>query len=617
MVEPFDLSNLQNNFKISNSEQPDNRIDEGPAVKKSRRSRIKVKAGTDLSYIPHPGQIPHPRSRAILNHQHTSISELPQAMEKLEKMENRSSLTIQGQRGERLEDRFVVDRKEIAQEVALRTNVLSTLKQSLTDRLSYLESLSDAELPSSEREQLIEICTRNLDQVNRCLIRGQTWAGSGSYRRLLENMGTTQAKTAYIPALVNLRSQSVEVEGNTKSILNRSGAISDYRNGNTNLLELKDLQSSLAEASSVSDLSKIQIRVLRRAIPELDKFSATKTKGVTITQIKNLVDRAIIDRQFVLENQALQDIVQHVANIQASGHNLAETLASKENFSIGRVSMLDGVKPPKNDGGFALNEANQMQDMVAIYDLLDGKTLVFDGKGPFLDEEGDIHMPFEVTDHEGAPVSKELHTIYFNISAQGNVKNEGIQEQINRKAIQQLQSEVKKQCFQLINEGRLEESNLLASQFTKLHHALILETVTDGFSVAEDTAMLLMEIDVSLSINCFSGKDRTGLLAALITFNALKEELIKLELEPEKHSRVLANWGRQLMSDGHIAPGVVKDCTGFSALKLSVLQISLLFQNRSASDCALGAFKRIEGLGKALGTFALDPGATGEGQLWE
>lgn len=610
----------------------DAEVKKGPKEEKKTKSKrvtkdVKPSRAKDMApklqkeIIPKLGKMSKMESSFSDSVRHTNAAEMPGGSDWLNEYDNRASIQIHAtQQGQKMQEVYTYHGEEVAREVADRTDVVSILKQSHMDRIAHLETRLQ-ELKGTGNSEMIQTLSRqleltraNLTEVDKAQENGQTWAASGSYRRLLENVETKEeAHEKYMPTCVNLRTQKV-IEGILEtSAINRSGAISDYRHGATNLKEMQELRETLDTMNSISDMTPAQQNLARVIVPG---FSVDGT----LDELIGALDQAITDRSWVLENQALQDLTAHFAGMQDRagdivGRDLGLWVNDQDTVTLGRVSMLDGIKPPIDDGSFVLNEKNQMLDMEAIYETLQGKQLVFDGRGPFLDDEGKVHLPFKLKDANGDPVVKKLDVVYFNISAQGNIKNEGPQLAINARAMELLYDKVDKRCNELVAEGRLNDADALSGRMRTLEKYLA-EGPEDGFDTAEEAAMLLVDCGSLLSINCFSGKDRTGLLAELITNNRLKSVARDLELKGNSRKALMARWGRQAMGREGLACRIVADNTGHKALKLSVPRVRLLVGGRVA-DYLMGIKTRIEMLGNATATFISKAGQTGEAQLWD
>jgi hypothetical protein len=354
-----------------------------------------------------------------------------------------------------------------------------------------------------------------------------------------------------------------------------------------------------------------QCKTLVRMDPRFEKMIFTDKDWDGVLQ---LLDEHIVDRANVLENQALQDLSLHFQSMTAEEIN-----QTPPEVLFGRVSLLNGFNPAKQGKGWEINERNQMLDMAAIYNDLSGKTLVFDGKGPFVDDEGRVHLPQEALDAQGAPLTRTFKPLYFNISAQGDIRNEGPQKEINAKAFGELQKLVTERHLQLLDAGDTQGAQRLWDNLVFVKSQLD-KKVTDGVELAEQVVLLLQEVNSKVSINCFSGKDRTGLLAAQITHVHLGRELRRRpsDLEPNRIRKILGRWGHQLMRTSGIACKVVEDNTKFRALKLTLDVSNKLLSIGTRMQRVIGTKKKVEQVYHAGLTFVLaeGPGTLGQGMIF-
>lgn len=590
--------------------------------------------------LTHSGPTPSLRNFA-LNHSTPSL-ELAGLAAFAEMEKTASSEIKQETRGEVFNDKFTYNGQELLSEKASRTDVMSTLSKGNNDRIEDLkaaiQTTANTEPVDTEKlaklEKKLEHCTQLQTRVEGSTTQGKTWASSASYRKLLGSTGSLKsANEQYIPACVNLRTQVVtKPDGSIASSINRSGAISDYRNGSTNLDDMKSAREVLKNVYSWDQVPASAQQTVNKTLNQAaisDHMAANKgaiNKDLAESFLENLkkentpqqalkkLESAIVDREFVLENQALQDLVAHFDAIQTNGGSIDDQVNKNSSILFGRVSMLDGIKQPVL-GQFELNEKNQMLDMKAIYQTLNGKDMVFDGKGPFIDNDGAIHMPFRV-EGENGPVSKPLNAIFFNISAQGNVQNEGPQKEINEDALKQVNVLVNEACKNLVISGHSDDAVQLMTDFMSLKNDLE-QGVTSGFLTAEKAMDLMLDCNSLVSINCFSGKDRTGLLAAKRTLTELNHVMDGMELSETQKQALTARFGRQLLDNSSVACLVVADNTGHRALKISTFDLDMLMGNKATADWLRGCSQRIEMYGRAGATFLLEPSADdlGTGQL--
>jgi len=311
--------------------------------------------------------------------------------------------------------------KKVAEEVVNRIETTQLVVNSFKDRLAYIDRQikqmdpsQAAVLANLEDERKFIEKTMHLAKTQNNA--GNTWVGSGAYRRLIADKGSVEeAKNHYVPACVNLRSQAVKfADGEVANSLNRGGAATDHRNGAVSLAEMKEVAPLLQAVNSLADYDKLteeQQSIVSKALP----FNLDIRSDIIAT--KAAFSSAVMERTIVIETQALQDLSVHFDALQANGINLDKYLDDRDSVTFSRVSLLDGTKKAVGKD-YVIYEKTQILDMKAIYEMLDDKQLVFDGKGPFLDSSGVIHMPHNVKDKQGQPLTKTLEVCFFNISAQ-------------------------------------------------------------------------------------------------------------------------------------------------------------------------------------------------------
>jgi len=146
--------------------------------------------------------------------------------------------------GQRLVQGLGTEQINLGEEVISRANTTKMVIKQLQDERDalkqQLKGVSEDTASPEERKKLAKKLRidHRLAAAKRAEHAGQTWAGSSSFRTALHR-NSQKARSQYLPTVVNLRRQSYrtgdnDAEGRGFSI-NRSGALSDYRNGNTNL----------------------------------------------------------------------------------------------------------------------------------------------------------------------------------------------------------------------------------------------------------------------------------------------------------------------------------------------------------------------------------------------
>jgi len=471
----------------------------------------------------------------------------------------------------------------LCKEVAIRAKTMEIYRHQLESERNYLLH----QLIPGERQIPIRERIRAIDHKLRAHEEGDaSWASTNSPRLLFEKLGPSEAKKVDIPVVGNLRVHRLDFKDGTSYSINRSAALSDFVHSETSLSELKDYLSIYDESSIAHfqpehvnyfkyyydnrDVTKSSDWWMLRQSMENHIYSAYGTKDV------RKLHQIIAERRDNLRRHALQDLYMHFQS-----HPVAE-----ERVTYGRVALLDSTKAAKTDKtGYHLDEKNQLMDMKAIYDELDGTPILFDlseQEGPFFDMEGRIHMPKQccATELQHRPV--RLQTILFNVSVQGNTRNAPLQYYLNQHAMSKLQS--------------MGMNPDLMPYWEALNRKLKFNSETD-FATAHQAIFLLRRLGYC-SVNCYGGKDRTGYALALETFCAiddkLKEKALTRPIPEKKLNDTLAAIGRKLLSSSSVAVKIVDDNTGFQALKLSRFDLELLLSGEGI-NWLLGAATRLKG----------------------
>ncbi len=393
-------------------------------------------------------------------------------------------------------------------------NSVERTKQILTQEVASLEQQLSQTTDTNRREILlrkIERCTLmqeacagydGFDKPANVKIGDfDQWFGSYYWRALITDhfnklpekctpdnylSAYKNAVAEFIAAPVNFRKQTITC-GNEELSFLRCGALYDPTNPYTHLNELKAIREE--GASAIAKKCK-QIEKLRDGkkgwFPKLgaDKTNpyVTATTNFALDQLSN-IDETIRIREENLKRQGLQIVWAQIEIAQAK--NIPFPDGELKMAHIGLLNE-DNISMD-NKSGWYHHEGNEIQDMAAVYQYLNNKTIVFDvsgGAAPFIDANDVIHMP-AAKDQSSAQVT--LKAAYFNISVQGKLENKGrLQRRINEESSKDIgfifPKRKKNTC-----KSSVEHATLLQSQLQ-----------IAGFQTA---------------VSCLSGKDRTGWVA--------------------------------------------------------------------------------------------------------
>jgi hypothetical protein len=435
-------------------------------------------------------------------------------------------------------------------------------------------------------------------------------------------LGRKLAKARYVPILGNLRQQDVIIKDKVVSTVNRSAALSDFAHNETNLTEMEDyflLQKLAKDSNSIKDPdkkrlisyyslgndSKISENALKQAFKDI-KGRIAEAYGKEMLNENGTIDNTLLnekiaERQSNLDSLFLQDLVLQ--------HNKAKIQGNT--FTYCRQSLVNTKRSSSlNDGGLVLNERNQALDTRAAVLRHNDRELIYDlqvGQGAFIHPTtGKIHLSSDLKPKTASTDSLTLKTRFSNISVSGDVNNTGLQS-INEECLNLLEDDLNELNKQLQSTKNPDLRTQLQEQFDK--NSALLKEVKDkltngkgGFDVVEKMTLLLQN-QGNLSVNCYGGKDRTGYALALITYNHINEHLTKeIPDKPKLRSSIMTRIGNELISQKSAALKVVKDNTGFSAIKLTTFNLKLYFGS-DVSSFFRQLTNRILDYGRFIATF--------------
>lgn len=444
-----------------------------------------------------------------------------------------------------------------------RVDTIDALMKSAQAHIDHYENLlTDQTLKPSEKKEIEkkkEFHEGVLVKCKNSKESGVTWASSDFFRDILrgkeglnsekntegikgaiaeyENLMTENYYSS--PLAVNMRSQTCEVitvdakvppEKNSKSWV-RVGVMSDMSNGFVNLHSLKELDQTLEKGvnQTANEMrTKMAVEIIEvwttckeKGNKNIDASSgfALKQLGFTPEEIEAIASQIgkkgsvlvpqIDQKNFNRVREVIQDTVEKRNSIvsQQFLQLVMEQIknASPKDIEDGQLKMVHVALMNHNsknvDGtGWNHNEDNEIRDMAAIFDQFDGKTLIFDEKGPYIDQKGNIHLP----KMENLPQREiTLRSLFINQSVQGYTKNDGTSKELNE-----------------IARGKLIDFHIEDKQQEKMDK--IFNQKKAGYSSAADTIDIFLKSGFKVSTGCLSAKDRTGFVAALASDRVMR-----------------------------------------------------------------------------------------------
>lgn len=363
------------------------------------------------------------------------------------------------------------------------------------------------------------------------------WVDSYGVRHLLDGAKSYQEGVKnYISAPVNAHSQELTLSKlkNEKVKVCRLGVISDMTNGWVSLTDLNKMKKDLAlldqkiaeltrKIEAYSDPSKSQSdddndeknplvseKQFQSAIHALSQLKTFKGDDPFKPINTPALDRAISERTRTLQMQMIQLVLTQVGrNVE----DIKNNLGSRNTFDLLHLALLNEKKSELDKTGWVHDERVEMEDMNEIFKEFQGKSLVFDNKGPLIDGNT-IHLPM----YDNSPplgTTLTLNTFFFNISVQGNRVNTAVQHKINNDSLTRLlQSypDIFKKYPDLVQQMQ----NLGGPSSYKMAEDFLHSVLRAAMKSAGGLAA---------SLGCLSAKDRTGFVLGRVMQRFLSERI--------------------------------------------------------------------------------------------
>lgn len=421
-----------------------------------------------------------------------------------------------------------------------------------------------------------------------CKSKGLDFIKSGTARATEGGQSTTPS------VLINARYQSFN--GKAKAEIARLGSFYDLKDpGNT----VKELEDYLYNPGT--DRLNMEIKNREKEIKSLDsdqKKDAIKNSLIPLYAIKNFKEnsrseleavRLIEEKKRSIDDQMVQLILFQVS----------QNLDSLEGdtFYLSFEGLLNELKTKKqhviDPSGLIMDEGNNLQEMQGAFERFQGKELIFDRTGPYLDKEGNIHLPYELKQQK----SMTLEPLLLNLTVNGSIVNNPFQAKINQESLLKLTEKI---------EGLKEEHPELSKQLGEIQRKINgvrikLSQGNSTFEMASDLLAAQLALRslmkehrlgcFALSLGCYSGKDRTAIVLelALLKF-AIDPELEKM---PEKTRNQIREKLIQLIIDPEgMSAEISFENTGTRVIKY--MEVFLPGQQKTISNLAKASFYKMD-----------------------
>lgn len=246
----------------------------------------------------------------------------------------------------------------------------------------------------------------------------------------------------------------------------------------------------------INDLRAKQEKKGALTPPQRETFE----KACEILETPSKLDSELIKRKILLQQQAL-----HFVNIQVREHPKDVALGMLEVFQL---SLLHPGNRKVEKNGLAHCEDNEMLDEAEILQEFSGKNFILEEglDAPYIDHEGRFHLQKP----EGVSLNEVRVDIYFaNAVMQREVAGEKAKtliRNINSRFLEMMEE-------RLGNKFRLDVpgSREMCLRFEKCRRAILSGKVS--YRIGEDIIACVRYLALNLSVNCHSGKDRTGFVS--------------------------------------------------------------------------------------------------------
>lgn len=480
--------------------------------------------------------------------------------------------------------------REFGKEIVVRQDTIAQHQQLIENTKHQLtEALLTEKNPGkvAEIKQRIALCDKELAAINN-LDKGTEFISSAYARSQLGKPTASYdsaASNLCLGAPVNFRHHACEVSdlANNKQTIGahfRVGVMTYQANGHTHLNEMKQLRELWVNNRPEGEKAiKAKIESLNKekeeAKPGNELPFAAQRKNESINfavgqleQLMHAETNVITERSFYLETQFM-----HLLMGQVEKNESQVTDPKNQSFSLIHLALLNQKTNKTDRSGWQHNEANQMQDMQAIFQAFNGKNMIFDGKGPYVDVKGNVHMPQKML-VDGHARKMRIDANFMNVSVQGHMKNDGLQAEINKKAIAKLLEKAGDKAYKAFVRGTsLPPGYTEGLELLKKVKA-DLDNGKSSYQVAEDLSVALTKMGMPTSIGCMAAKDRTGFVSARTILRHLYERMkdpksAQHVSEVKNFSKLETRFNESIVTNEGCASRVITDNTGAKKLKLA------------------------------------------------
>lgn len=368
------------------------------------------------------------------------------------------------------------------------------------------------------------------------------------------------------PVNLHLESFKTDAESVGEFTLARMGAIYDYKDPANTIRELRAFLDEGPGSEALSEEINMRKALIAQFKKERKKNSAKKVEALK----KSLIPLLLIKKgkieeaeRFINDKQRFTDdiMLQYIAAQLESQHEFLPNIEHEGTFVLSHLSMLNEKKsllynyePAVHGSGLIMDEGRFIIEMADTFKRFEGKTVIFDGTGPFIDEEGNVHAAEEHLQENGEPKELTINPIFVNFTVQRDTTNASIQREINSENIDKLSLELSLLHDQAVDEAEIEKIQLLQKELSLVLQQL--ENNKSNYEVACNFFPILLKfsqlrheslLPVS-GASCFSGKDRTQAVVGVSLHRVgVKPAIQELQTDPTQHKRLFRNYAKRVL----------------------------------------------------------------------
>jgi hypothetical protein len=249
--------------------------------------------------------------------------------------------------------------------------------------------------------------------------------------------------------------------------------------------------------------------------------------------------------------------------------SILPTLEKGAPFCLFHEGLVDEMVKKIDSSGLEIDEGAFMKEMRDTFSRFDGKKLIFDGQGPYIDDEGGVHLPFHKE-----PKEMELKPIFSNLTVGVRKKNFSQQASYNEKALAELKSLIglcqgAEKKGLLVRLSTIEEK--LNNKKSNIHLA------TDLFVLSLDIKDLLLKEKkriLAVSQGCFSAKDRTSAVSeSVVLFKGVVKSIQRQISDPKLAKSVQNRVAKRIYLEEHISAKITEQNSGVKVVKIQALTL--------------------------------------------